>query len=356
MKKTTVVQFGSLVLLAALTQLVHADNANNFSDPLTLGNQTNFLSFDVANKYAYTPVGLVRAQSSSAIDRPMVRTVASNFNEADSFVAEIDIQGSDAVLGDLIWFGFGPGLPSDVHNEPSGFIFRIHAGDFQGSANAVDSAVKLPGGGWNPIENMKPNWPQGSTRFRIEKNGSDITLSFIDLSNQVTSKTYPIGNFFNGLNSGNSHFFFGNTHAGTTVFSNLTISSIFPSVDEDGDGVNDDEDACPGTPEGTVVDSAGCPVVLDSDGDGVDDDHDLCPATPEGSIITALGCSGAQAIALVCPATEEYKNHGQYVSCVAHAAEDAVLAGLLTDEEADAIVSAAAQSAIGKPAKAGKKK
>ena len=44
----------------------------------------------------------------------------------------------------------------------------------------------------------------------------------------------------------------------------------------------------------------------------------------------------------------EWKNHGHYVRCVAHAAEDFVAQGMLTQEEADMMVSAAAQSEVGK--------
>ena len=58
--------------------------------------------------------------------------------------------------------------------------------------------------------------------------------------------------------------------------------------DADGDGVNDDRDNCPGTPRGTRVDAAGCP--LDSDGDGVTDDKDQCPGTPRGTPVNASGC------------------------------------------------------------------
>jgi OOP family OmpA-OmpF porin len=57
--------------------------------------------------------------------------------------------------------------------------------------------------------------------------------------------------------------------------------------DEDKDGVTDDLDQCPGTPEGTPVDRNGCP---DSDGDGVADPNDKCPGTPAGESVDADGC------------------------------------------------------------------
>jgi len=43
-----------------------------------------------------------------------------------------------------------------------------------------------------------------------------------------------------------------------------------------------------------------------------------------------------------------WKNHGEYVRCVAHEAEELVYAGIITEEEGDKLVSPAAQSEIGK--------
>lgn len=48
--------------------------------------------------------------------------------------------------------------------------------------------------------------------------------------------------------------------------------------DEDGDGVTDQFDQCPGTPEGVPVDVNGCP--LDTDGDGIPDFRDKQLITP----------------------------------------------------------------------------
>lgn len=58
--------------------------------------------------------------------------------------------------------------------------------------------------------------------------------------------------------------------------------------DMDGDGVPDDIDKCPKTPQGVVVDANGCPK--DSDGDGVLDYMDVCPNTPQGAAVDKKGC------------------------------------------------------------------
>jgi hypothetical protein len=69
--------------------------------------------------------------------------------------------------------------------------------------------------------------------------------------------------------------------------------------DEDGDGVADFEDGCPGTPIGVDVGADGCafepareaePGAADSDGDGVPDASDACPGTPSGIPIDDRGC------------------------------------------------------------------
>ena len=62
-----------------------------------------------------------------------------------------------------------------------------------------------------------------------------------------------------------------------------------PILDEDGDGVLDNRDRCPGTPAGASVDSGGCP--RDSDNDGVPDGVDRCVSTIAGADVDSRGCS-----------------------------------------------------------------
>lgn len=57
--------------------------------------------------------------------------------------------------------------------------------------------------------------------------------------------------------------------------------------DEDGDGVKDMADECPGTPTGVTVDTKGCP--FDSDGDGVPDHEDDEAGTAAGALVDARG-------------------------------------------------------------------
>ena len=82
----------------------------------------------------------------------------------------------------------------------------------------------------------------------------------------------------------------------------------------------------------------------DEDGDGVPDINDDCPGTLANEVVNENSCSIDQ----LCPCETQWRNHGQYVSCIARAAEDFVAAGLITDAEKDAIVSEAGRSSCGK--------
>jgi hypothetical protein len=170
-------------------------------------------------------------------------------------------------------------------------------------------------------------------------------------------------------------------------------------ADDDGDGTDDDVDNCPGLFNPDQANSDGdangdacdadddndgvcdtdraeddcvagpdnCPVVanpsqadLDGDGngdacdgdddaDGVADGDDLCPETPMGVAYDQNGCSGQQSIELACEGNNPcaFTNHGQYQSCVVHAANAARNAGTLTNKERAAIVRTAAKTHCG---------
>ena len=67
------------------------------------------------------------------------------------------------------------------------------------------------------------------------------------------------------------------------------VSFYFGGVkDSDADGVRDEYDVCPETPQGVRVNEFGCPV--DTDGDGVPDYLDRCPGTRSTIIVDSYGC------------------------------------------------------------------
>jgi Protein of unknown function (DUF3455) len=90
----------------------------------------------------------------------------------------------------------------------------------------------------------------------------------------------------------------------------------------------------------------------DTDGDGVADSLDACPDTEPGAVVDANGCSIDQLVPCSGPISGGlWRNHGQYVSSVAHAAETFVHSGLITEAQAEEIVLHAAQSQCGFRAK-----
>jgi hypothetical protein len=156
--------------------------------------------------------------------------------------------------------------------------------------------------------------------------------------------------FASGVNFPNVPFNWTPTTRNTTD-TDSPISILFECggpADSDGDGIADDEDNCPlvANPDQADFDGdgAGDACDPDDDNDGVPDEADACPATPPGTPVNASGCAVDQ----LCPATAPWKNHGQYVSCVARTSKNFEKAGLITQEQRNAMVTAAAQSSVGK--------
>jgi probable HAF family extracellular repeat protein len=110
------------------------------------------------------------------------------------------------------------------------------------------------------------------------------------------------------------------------------------------DGFNTAEDVT----DATFFLNAEPPEPPDVDGDGVLDADDACVPSPAREVVNADGC----AISDLCPCAhpggmDRWKNHGAYVSCVAHATNDFVKDGLLAKTEKGEINSAAGMSSCG---------
>ncbi|HSU53770.1 MAG TPA: hypothetical protein VLT36_06900, partial [Candidatus Dormibacteraeota bacterium] len=86
----------------------------------------------------------------------------------------------------------------------------------------------------------------------------------------------------------------------------------------------------------------------DEDGDGVGDSIDLCPGSPAGTIVNSHGCSIEQLAPCAGPLSGgAWPNHGRYVSRVAHVVHGFLTQGLINAEQAEEILSQAAESDCG---------
>jgi len=168
----------------------------------------------------------------------------------------------------------------------------------------------------------------GSDGLRVASRG-DITLinvtaqnndnDGVDLSTTSSDTIVLCGGLFSGNNvgGGGADYNVRTSNTPRTRSSDITITNWSPTTgwttitngtgacnfldtdadlipdqwdtDDDGDGVADGIDLCPGTPGGETADANGCsPSQLDSDNDGVPDATDLCPT--QGGIVDANGC------------------------------------------------------------------
>jgi hypothetical protein len=85
-------------------------------------------------------------------------------------------------------------------------------------------------------------------------------------------------------------------------------------------------------------------VINDEDADGVEDNEDECPGTPIGAIVNATGCSIDQ----LCPCSGPWRNHHEYVACVRETAADFVRDGLINRSTAREITQQAQRSNCGR--------
>jgi hypothetical protein len=85
-------------------------------------------------------------------------------------------------------------------------------------------------------------------------------------------------------------------------------------------------------------------LLPDSDNDGVPDNLDQCPNTPQGIITDATGCSIDQLV----PCNGPWRNHGEYIRALHDAISHFVDQGLLNHEQAIGILRRGANSNCGK--------
>lgn len=190
------------------------------------------------------------------------------------------------------------------------------AGNYSATFNVDTSSLTGNGTETLPTQNFSFNYPLVGSQDCTGVNGTAI------LVNGVIQQLQLVCGGAYGFNSG-----FSCDQLGVSCDSNW-FGSL--GADSYGEGVG----------LYTLTDN-GC--VNDEDCDGVADLADSCPATPQGTLINSAGCSISQ----LCPCDGNWKNRGGYTNCVSNAANAFVTEGLLTLAGKDALVSAAAKSNCG---------
>jgi len=161
------------------------------------------------------------------------------------------------------------------------------------------------------------------------------------------------------------------TPSGDTAFLNDVWYTSEPISDRDADGISDDEDNCPDTPnpgqEDADADGFGdlcdpCPLdpLNDADGDGFCGDVDACDDSDLRETVYVLecdsgvanwlgedGCTLADIVHdLVWMCADGAKNHGRFVRCMAHVLNDLKKAKVISGKEKGALQSCVARSSI----------
>ena len=126
---------------------------------------------------------------------------------------------------------------------------------------------------------LKSQTPEG-----LEQEETTYTISFTITGTISEGQTISIG-LVNPIQDA-----VGNA---TSTFNINHVLELIP--DSDQDGIPDDIDACPETPEGEAVDEEGCGFSQrDDDQDGVNNGIDVCPATRRDVAVDEKGCSNLQ--------------------------------------------------------------
>jgi len=335
-------------------------------------------------------------------------SVSGEGHDADSFSPSISADGRlvafASVAGDLVSGDTNGAYDVFVYDRQTQAMTRVSVDGLGNEANSHSLQPSISADGrFVSFESLASNLVPGDTNgvydiFTHDRQTGAIERVSVDSTGvEADGESRDVGSFF-VRSGGSSVSSDGSSVAFMSAATNLVggdtngVFDIFVrsiSRDQDGDGIADDDDNCPdeANPDQMDYDEDGvgnacdgdddndgvpdladnCPLAdnpgqVDADGDGAgdacDDDADgdsvvdaadQCLWTVPGDVVLpetedAAGCSIAQ----LCPCDNEWKNHGKYVSCVAHAAEDFVDFGLMTEVEKGETVSAAAQSACGK--------
>ncbi|SEM22191.1 Por secretion system C-terminal sorting domain-containing protein [Maribacter orientalis] len=245
-----------------------------------------------------------------------VNTITSNENYiyvGGSFSTASDDGNVDKIVNSLArwsadygWEALGPNTNVGVDIRVNSLTFTnnntelLVGGNFTTAGNINTNNIAIWSENFCEENSIVPEYQingvfeSGNNTLTVNE-GDELVISMLP-NNVSFSITLPNGSKVNGdyslgsITSEQSGMYTIETNQG--CIENLEIS-VQPSVavDQDNDGVLDENDNCTNTPSGESVDSNGCAISqLDSDNDGVKDSLDDCPNTMNGTIVNSNGC------------------------------------------------------------------
>lgn len=194
--------------------------------------------------------------------------------------------------------------PAENYNGVDSFNYNISDGN-GGTAGAVVT-INISAVNDAPLavnDNASTNQNQSLT-INVLNNDSDIEGNALIVNNLFVVPLYGTAvitadglgvNYTPGSDFiGEDSFVYAITDGqGGTANASVTVTVLLP--DEDGDGILDQNDQCPGTPSNEVVNADGCSLSQqDDDQDTINNGQDQCPATGPSEPVNANGCSAVQ--------------------------------------------------------------
>lgn len=271
------------------------------------------------------------------------------------------------------------GLGASWVNPHKAFQFGAYAHPWQGAQTFSAQWINA----WNHLYSQGPgghSWTRYSTQVTgtgnfvlnlLADNCSWIYLDGTLVGYQNTNQTHPAPSYpvaLSGTHTLEFIIFDGGGLAGGMFKLQTNTGTTF--TDTDGDGLTDVQEILYGTnPNNPDTDGDGVndgaevaagtdplvPNYVDSDRDGIADNNDICVNSILSSTVVidgvnsgvanrldATGCTIADKLERAC-AADSFKNHGQFVSCVAHTSTDLRKAGVINNKERSDLVSAAAK-------------
>lgn len=234
-----------------------------------------------------------------------------------SFDTASDVGSIDKIVNNLArwsstngWEALGPNTTVGVSTTVNTLVFTkngtelIVGGNFSTAGNINTNNIAIWSENFCTENSITPEYQingefENGNNALILNEGDELLLSMLP-NNISFSITLPNGTKVNGdynlgsLTAEQSGTYTYETSQGCIENLEISIQPLI-ALDQDNDGVIDENDNCANTPEGESVDSNGCSFgQFDSDNDGVLNSVDNCPSTLSGESVDLNGCSNSQ--------------------------------------------------------------